>query len=191
MPETAQKLDRASAVRRALCTLVARRGFHGASMSAVAAEAGVAAGTAYVHYSSKNDLVIATYLEIKRALGEAAVAGAGPSAPPEDRFCGMWSAIFRYLSANPDHARFLVQVDSSPYAEVAHQKALRVTDDPLLAAAGEPDMAARLAPFPPVVLYELGFGPAVRMAAAGTKLSDAEIKGVAKACWRAISKEES
>ena len=187
MPEAAQKLDRASAVRNALCSLVARHGFHGASMSAVAAEAGVATGTAYVYYSSKDELVIATYLEIKRALGEAAVAGAGTSSAPDERFVGMWSAIYRHLAANPDHARFLVQVDSSPYAQVAHHKALEVADDPLLAAAQEPDMAERLAPFPLVVLYELGFGPAVRMAAAGVELPEADIEGVARACWNAVS----
>lgn len=185
--ETAQKLDRASAVRNALCSLVARKGFHGASMSAVAAEAGVATGTAYVHYSSKDDLVFATYLEVKRALGEAAVGGGGASASPEERFVGMWSAIYRHLTANPDHARFLVQVDSSPYAQVAHQKALEVAGDPLVAAAAAPDMAKRLAPFPLLVLYELGFGPAVRMAASGVDLADADVQGVAKACWKAVS----
>ena len=41
--------DRPAAIRRALRDLVAERGFHGASMGAVAKEAGVAAGTAYVH----------------------------------------------------------------------------------------------------------------------------------------------
>ncbi len=187
MPEAAQKLDRASAVRNALCSLVARKGFHGASMSAVASEAGVAAGTAYVHYSSKDDLVIAAYLEVKRALGEAAVAGAGGFGSPEDRFVGMWSEIYRHLTANPDHARFLVQVDSSPYAQVAHQKALEVAGDPLVAAAATPDMARRLAPFPLQVLYELGFGPAVRMAASGVELADADVEGVARACWKAVS----
>ena len=58
-------VDRAAAVRQALRTLVAQNGFHGASMSAVAAEAGVATGTAYTHYASKDELVLATYLETK------------------------------------------------------------------------------------------------------------------------------
>ena len=66
--------DRAAAVRAALRKLVAERGFHGASMSAVASEAGVATGTAYVHYASKDELVHAAYLEAKRELGAAAVA---------------------------------------------------------------------------------------------------------------------
>ena len=53
-------MDRPAAIRRALRDLVAERGFHGASMGAVAKEAGVATGTAYVHYESKDELVYAT-----------------------------------------------------------------------------------------------------------------------------------
>ncbi len=109
-------VDRAAAVRAALRTLVARNGFHGSSMSAVAAEAGVATGTAYVHYASKDDLVLATYLEVKRELGEAAVVDVDPDAPARERFHQLWLGIHRHLSADPDRARFLLQVDSSPFA---------------------------------------------------------------------------
>ena len=41
---------------------MAERGFRGTSMSAVAERAGVAAGTAYVHYASKDELIVATYV---------------------------------------------------------------------------------------------------------------------------------
>ena len=63
--------DRAAAVRAALRTLVADHGFHGAAMSAVARQAGVATGTAYTHYASKDELVLAAYRETKAALGRA------------------------------------------------------------------------------------------------------------------------
>ncbi len=67
--------DRPAAIRRALRDLVAERGFHGASMASVAKRAGVATGTAYVHYSSKEEVVFATYLEIKSDLAEAVLEG--------------------------------------------------------------------------------------------------------------------
>ncbi len=54
--------------------VVASKGFHGASMGAVAAAAGVATGTAYVYYASKDELIVATYVETKRELGDSAVA---------------------------------------------------------------------------------------------------------------------
>ena len=70
--------DRAGAVRAAFAALVADHGFHGASMGAVAQLTGVATGTAYVHYSSKEELLYATYLKVKRALGLAASALVDP-----------------------------------------------------------------------------------------------------------------
>ena len=57
--------DKAAAVRSALRRLVAERGLHGTAMAAVAAEAGVATGTTYVHYRSKDDRLVAAYLELK------------------------------------------------------------------------------------------------------------------------------
>jgi AcrR family transcriptional regulator len=187
MNDRAPAVDRAGAVRRAMCTLVARHGFHGASMSAVAREAGVATGTAYVHYASKDALVLATYLEIKRDLGEAAQVGVDPQAPPAERFRQMWFGIHRYLAAEPDRARFLVQVDSSPYASRAHELAMSANDDPVMIEAARPDMLACLSPLPLVVLYDLGIGPAVRLAANGVVLDEANLEAVADAAWRAIT----
>ena len=106
--------DRAAAVRAALRTLVARHGFHGASMSAVAAEAGVATDTAYVHYASKEDLVYATYLELKQDLSAAATSRVDARASAERRFEQLWRGVHRHLSSDPNRARFLLQVETSP-----------------------------------------------------------------------------
>jgi AcrR family transcriptional regulator len=180
-------VDRAAAVRVALRRLVARRGFHGASMSAVAAEAGVATGTAYVHYRSKDDLVIAAYVEVKRDLGHAAVAGLDPDRPVPEQFRSLWRAVHDHLAADRDRARFLVQVEASPYVAQAHAAALEAPDDPLLAAIAGSALGRRLAPLPLTVLYDLGIGPAVRLAASSTVLPPTELDAVAEACWRAIS----
>jgi AcrR family transcriptional regulator len=185
---SATALDRAAAVRRALRTLVAQRGFHGASMSAVAVEAGVATGTAYTHYASKNELVLATYIETKAELAVAATAGLDASAAPVERFRSIWLATYRHLSANRDHALFLLQVDSSPYRAAAHEAVMAGEGDALMAEAASPDIAARLVPLPLEVLYELGLGPAVRLAARGADLTDADLGAVADACWRAVSR---
>lgn len=179
--------DRPAAIRAALRRLVAAHGFHGASMSAVAREAGVATGTAYVHYASKDDLVLAAYREAKHQLGTAATAAVDPDDPPEERFVAFWSAVLDHLLDHPDDARFLQQVDASPYAREAHAQALEIEDDPLLTEAQRPDLAALLTPLPPDVLYDLGLGPAVRQAASGTPLDEPTRAILARACWRAIT----
>lgn len=184
---TVPPVDRAAAVRGALRTLVARNGFHGASMSAVAREAGVATGTAYTHYASKDELVLAAYRETKSQLSVAAMAGLDAGATADAQFRGIWRATYQHLKANPEHARFLLQVDHSPYRADAHQAAI-ADGDPLVAQAAAPGTAARLLPLPLDVIYELGLSPAVRLAAAGTELTDSQLGEIADACWRAISR---
>jgi AcrR family transcriptional regulator len=181
-------VDRAEAVRQALRALVAQHGFHGASMSAVAAEAGVATGTAYTHYASKDELVLATYLETKAELAAAATSGLDPDSPPQDLFRHLWLATHKHLAANRDHALFLLQVDCSPYKEPAHEAALARDGDPLVEVAGAPAIAGLLLPLPLEVLYELGLAPAVRLAAADSELSPSELRTTADACWRAVSR---
>jgi AcrR family transcriptional regulator len=168
--------------------LVARHGFHGASMSAVAAEAGVATGTAYTHYASKDELVLAAYRETKAELAAAATSELDHSAGAAKRFELLWQGAYRHLAANPEHALFLLQVDCSPYRSEAHEAALAGGDDPLLREAASPDIAAHLLPLPLEVLYELGLAPAVRLAASGIELGDDELGAVAEACWRAVTR---
>jgi AcrR family transcriptional regulator len=184
---TAPRPDRAAAVRGALRTLVARDGFHGASMGAVARQAGVATGTAYTHYASKDELVLAVYRETKAQLAEAALAGLDPGAEPAARFRRIWLTAYRHLQASPDHARFLLQVEHSPYRDAAHQAAI-AGGDPLAEQATGPELGGWLLPMPLEVLYELGLSPAVRLAAAGIRLTGEQLDQIADACWRAISR---
>ena len=182
--------DRAVAVRRALRRLVAEHGFHGTSMTAVARAAGVATGTAYTHYASKDELVLAAYAETKAELAAAAMAGLDAGAEPALRFRGMWLAIYRHMYEQPEHAVFLLQVDCSPYRVSAHEAAMRGQgdpEDPILAQAARPDMAACLLALPLEVIYELGLAPAGRLAAAGTELTGEQLNEIASACWRAIT----
>ena len=185
----AVKVDRAALVRRALVELVAANGFRGTSMAAVAQHAGVATGTAYVHYESKDDLVLAAYREVKAALGQAAMLATEGSREPAQLFGGMWLAMFRHLSADPVRARFLVQVAASPYAAEAHDAA--AADDELLSTAEMHGVMARLLPLPQAVLWDMSMGPAIRLAAGEHELTDSELGMVAAACWRAVSLPES
>ena len=172
----AREVDRPAAIRQALRDLVAERGFHGASMSAVATAAGVATGTAYVHYESKADLVLATYLEIKQQLGDAVVAEIDPKAGVEARYRQMWLATYRYLIAQPERARFL------------SQRKLEERGDKLLEVAASGDFAAVLLPLPIEVVYLLTIGVAVRLVAAGIKLSDEDLESVVTSTFRAVTR---
>ena len=171
-------------------TLVARHGLHGTSMAAVAAEAGVATGTAYVHYPSKDDLVLAAYLELKRELGAAAVGRRRcPSAAPAERFRAMWRGAHALPRApTPERARFLVQLDSSPLAARPTRRPWPTATTRSSSRRTRPDMAALLAPLPLEVLYDLGIGPVVRLVASGVRLTRRQLDAMATAAWRAITR---
>lgn len=89
-------------------------------MSKVAAAAGVAVGTAYVHYESKEDLVHAAYLEAKRELACAAVKDLDAAEPPAERYRRMWLAAYAHFASSPEQARFLIQLEDSPFYAEAH-----------------------------------------------------------------------
>lgn len=185
---SARPTDKAAAVREAMRSVVAQHGFHGASMSAVAQRAGVATGTAYTHYASKDDLVVAAYCATKSELGRAATAHLDPGASPEQRFRALWLGYHDFLCTHPEHARFLLQVEHSPYRGPAHAAALADENDPLLAQVLAPDLAELLLPLPLDVLYDLALGPALRLVAGGLVLSDDQLEQVAQACWRAVTR---
>ncbi len=179
-------VDRPAAIRRALRNLVAERGFHGASMGAVAKEAGVAAGTAYVHYESKEELVYATYLEIKRALSDEVLPQVDLEAAPKQRFVELWTGIYHHCRAEPARAGFLAQLEASPFYGEA-SKRLEESGDRLLEEATRPDLVELLVDLPMDVIATLTLGVAVRLVASGIELSADQLETVAEACWRAVT----
>lgn len=183
-----ERIDRPRAIREAVRRLVAAHGFHGASMSAIAREAGVATGTAYVHYPSKEELLFAAYLETKAELGAVVRGAVDPDERPELRFRRIWNAVRDHLQRHPGVAEFLVQFDAGPYAAEGHRRAMEVDDDPLLVEVSRPDLAKLLTDLPPLLLYDLALGPLVRAVAQGTELDDAVADRLATAAWRAITR---
>ncbi|MFW2383208.1 MAG: TetR/AcrR family transcriptional regulator [Acidimicrobiales bacterium] len=180
-------IDRPAAIRRALRDLVAENGFHGASMGAVAKEAGVATGTAYVHYESKEELVYATYLELKAELGTAVLADFRETDEPAERWRHLLTKAYDFMAQQPERARFLSQLEESPYFEEAHSR-LVAAGDPLAEMGRSEDLTDLLVPLPYEVIYALSFGVAVRLIAAGVQLKPPELDLLVDATWRAVTR---
>ena len=180
-------VDRASLIRRALVEVVAERGLHGASMSTIAQAAGVAVGTAYVHYTDKEDLLLAAYREVKADLGAAAAAAASPADSPRERFLRIWHAVADHLSQDPVRARFLAQVAVSPYPRSAQDQVMDQPDEGFTQALDACELADAFVDLPAQVLFDLGIGPLIRLTAAREELSPAQWAALGEACWRAVA----
>ncbi|MDI3316985.1 MAG: TetR/AcrR family transcriptional regulator [Bacillota bacterium] len=55
--------ERYQGILRAAAQIIARRGYHGARISDIAREAGVADGTVYLYFANKEDVLIAVFRE--------------------------------------------------------------------------------------------------------------------------------
>lgn len=179
--------DRPAAIRRALRDLVAERGFHGASMGAIAKEAGVATGTAYVHYESKDELVFATYLEVKAGLAEAVLDGFDLDADPLEQWGHLLKGFHAFLAEEPERARFLSQLEESPYYEEAHSRLVE-SGDPLTEAGKNLEITTLLIDLPWEVIYALSLGVIVRLIASGTLLKEEQLDALVLATWRAVTR---
>lgn len=182
--DAAAPVDRAFAVRDAIVAVVAQRGLEATTMAAVAAQAGVATGTAYVHYPSKDELLIGGYVHVKQQLGAAATKDLPTDASPRARFDQIWSQAHAHLVAHPEQARFLVQFEHSSLGATAHAR-MAEEHDPLTEATAP--LLEVFVPLPPLVLYDLALGPAVRLVASGQRIDDAALAQLRDACWRAVA----
>ena len=80
----APPLDKREAILRAAIDVFADRGFFHAQVADVARAAGIAAGTVYLYFRSKDDLLVSVFERTMReALGEARAAVAGVPDPAE------------------------------------------------------------------------------------------------------------
>jgi AcrR family transcriptional regulator len=180
-------MDRAAAVRAALLELVADQGLHGTSMGQVARRADVAIGTIYVHYADRDSLILRVFADVKRDLALSARTGWTDLHSPEERFLAAWHRVYAHLVERPERARFLLQLEASPYAKALHDA---YDDDAAIWTSMTDDLGDALVELPVDLLYALALGPAVRMAAtADAALATAStLDKVARGCWRAITR---
>ena len=110
---------------RAAMGIVAREGLAAATTAAIAAEAGVAEGTLYRHFTSKDDLLIAAYRQMKTDVFVNAASGIESSATPPERLKRAWKAIYLAYRADRDAFAFGHRFAESALAEREGGEAIR------------------------------------------------------------------
>lgn len=116
MPETALTPTKERLIRAAI-GIVAAEGMAAATTAAIAEHAGVAEGTLYRHYESKDDLLIAAYRQMKDEVFVQAAAGVDATLAPPERLKRTWKAIYLAYRANKDAFAFGNRFAESALAE--------------------------------------------------------------------------
>jgi TetR/AcrR family transcriptional regulator, repressor of fatR-cypB operon len=187
--------DKRADVMQAALELIAEQGFHGAPMARVAERAGVAAGTIYRYFESKDVLINELYREVEKKIMETIQEGHPADATIRERFLQLSTALLRFMIANPIQFRYLEQYHNSPYgANLRRSKILKQSDDHnVFVKLFEQGIAGRvLKDLPLFMHFALAFGPQIALARdhiLGLTLLDDDLIGKAvEACWDSIKK---
>ncbi|APR86851.1 Transcriptional regulator, TetR family protein [Minicystis rosea] len=112
-----KKEDKRQRLLRAALELFAERGFHGTAVPLVAERAGVAAGTVYRFFESKEELVNEVFRDAKGRLRHVLTDGLDLTLPPKALFDDFWARLVAFARAEPIAFHFLELQDHAPYLD--------------------------------------------------------------------------
>ncbi|HTE53770.1 MAG TPA: TetR/AcrR family transcriptional regulator [Kofleriaceae bacterium] len=189
MPARADKYD---PILEAALALFVERGFHGTSVPDVARRAGVAAGTIYYYFDSKERMVNALFRHWKERVAAAVHTAFPIDAPPREQFRAIWHEMARFAREHPEAFAFLEFHHHASYLDVESKRldqGLKQFGAGFVQAA---QAAGVLKPGPPMLLMELVFGAFNGLVRAGQdgriELDDAAFDVAEAACWDAVAR---
>ncbi|HJV65358.1 MAG TPA: TetR/AcrR family transcriptional regulator [Geomonas sp.] len=185
--------EKKAAIIQATVDLVSEHGFHGAPMAMVAERAGVAAGTIYRYFESKDVLIKATYQDLEQRLHEKVLQGYPEQGTPREKFFHFARVLVKWWTASPVEFRFVEQFHNSPFGVARRRDKLLGKQRDLcwdifneaLEQQGVKDM-----PLP--MLFALAFGPLILSCRdhihGFITLDDGMIEQIIEGCWNAVKR---
>jgi len=105
--------DKRNAILDAATRLFAERGLTAAPTSEISKQAGVAEGTLFTYFKTKDDLINALYREIKLELGDAMMSDFPRKKNVRTRLRHVWDRYVNWGIANPKQRKVLGQLQVS------------------------------------------------------------------------------
>jgi AcrR family transcriptional regulator len=185
--------DKRARLLAAALDLFETRGFDGVAVPEIAAKAGVAVGTVYRYFETKEALVNALYRLLKQSYNATVLAPVEPGLPTREIFSAYWQRMTAFARRNPHAIRFMDLHHHGAYLD-DESRALSRT----YAKAAERfvrDARARgdIRDLDPVMVVALMWGAAAgltKFSASGSLTFDARTANeMEEALWRAIANE--
>lgn len=107
--------DKKKAIFRSTLELVRENGFHGTPMSMVAKHAGVAAGTIYHYFESKEQLLRELFVYAQQQAIAVVEKETCETIPYKACFFNLWRGLYNFYRNNLDLLKFFEQFVNSPY----------------------------------------------------------------------------
>lgn len=188
--------DKRAAIINSTVQAVAELGFQGASMAVIASGAGVAGGTIYRYFESKDDLMLEATRELERRCLGAMLRDYPRHGSVRQRFFHLGYELLRHYILFRAEFAFVDQFLSSPYrkksALLSEEAVTRLRS--ILELFREGMDTQLFKELPPTMLFMLAHGPmiqAIRANVAGIlHLNEERISETVKACWDAVAAEK-
>jgi len=123
MPEPGP--DKQEAILNTALTLFTERGFFGTPTSMISKEAGVATGTLFFYFKTKEDLIDTLYRRIKSEAAQAMCRGIGTEKGTKAKLRRLWFNAVEWGIQNPAKMKFMEQFAYSPFVSTtAHEEGM-------------------------------------------------------------------
>lgn len=107
--------DKKQAIFESTLELIRDHGFHGAPMSLVAKNAGVAAGTIYHYFESKEQLICELYNYNRQRVTSVIESALAEGGSYKDNFFRIWTSLYQFYVQEPNVLIFFEQFINSPF----------------------------------------------------------------------------
>ena len=112
--------------------LVNEIGFVSSSVSKIAKKANISPATLYIYYKNKEDLLVSTYVEIKKKMSKELLKNFDVNLPFRDIFENFWKNGFEFIGQNGELYQYSEQFASSPYSDLVDHKELEKHFEPFI-----------------------------------------------------------
>ncbi len=107
-------------------------GFAASSVSKIAKQANISPATIYVYYKNKEDLLVSTYIDIKKNISMALLKDFDDSLPIRDILKSVWFKMFNYIESHPDYFQYAEQFSNSPYQALVNKQEIEKYFEPMM-----------------------------------------------------------
>ncbi len=182
--------DKKEAIYYASVKLLHENGFHSTPMSMIAKEANVAAGTIYLYYKNKDDLLNNLYLEIKKKYSASLIEGVSDSMPIRDAFETVWRNSVNFKLTHIEEFSVMEQFKNSPFIKIETvEEGLKIFKS-IFDLVDKAKREKVIKPLIMEVFYALFFAPAGELVKATMRnkkiLTEETLTATFQGCWNAI-----
>jgi len=183
--------EKKKAIFESTLALIKEYGFHGTPMSQIAKKAGVAAGTIYHHFDSKDTLIMELYTYIRDKMLTAMLKDDDENMDFQERFFNFWISHCLFYIENPNALFFMEQFVNSPYSSrdpLSENERFQVTFRDLIKKGVESGV---LKPLNHLILSSIIHGSVVNAAkihlCRRINIGELELKQIAQIIWDGMS----